>query len=185
GQGTGLGLSIGYSIIDAMGGRLEAQNADGGVEFRISVPAAVDGSGAVDRRSRKKKRKAGTRKRSSGLPRVLVVDDEEVIAEELAEYLQLKGYDVATAGSGLEALEVHRSRPADVVITDLFMPEMNGNELIRRLRRTDPDLPIMVMTGHTTFGDEKETITEGASLVLKKPISLRELSDTLSNMVRY
>lgn len=64
GQGTGLGLSIGYSIVDAMGGRLEAQNADGGVEFRISVPAAVDGSGAVDRRSRKKERKAGI----SGLP---------------------------------------------------------------------------------------------------------------------
>ena len=184
GQGTGLGLSIGYSIIDAMGGRLEAQNADGGVEFRISVPAAVDGSGAVDRRSRKKKRKAGTRKRRSGFPRVLVVDDEEVIAEELAEYLQLKGYDVATAGSGLEALEVHRSRPADIVITDLLMPEMDGNELIRRLRRTDPDLPIMLVTGHTTFGDEKESVTEGASVVLKKPIELSELLGTFSNMVR-
>ncbi len=185
GHGTGLGLSIGYSIIDAMGGSLEAQNADGGVEFRISVPAAVEGSGAVDRRSRKKIRKAGTRKCRSDLPRVLFVDDEETIVEEVAEYLRRNGYDVAVAGSGLEALELHRSRPADVVITDLFMPEMNGNELIRRLRRTHPDLPIMVMTGHTTFGDEKETITEGASVVLKKPISLRELSDTLSTMVRH
>jgi len=185
GQGTGLGLSISYSIVDAMGGRLEAQNADGGVEFRISVPAAVDGSGAVDRRSREKKRKAGTRKRRSGLPRILVVDDEEGIAEELAEYLQLKGYDVATAGSGLEALELYRSRPADIVITDLLMPEMDGNELIRRLRRTDPDLPIMLVTGHTTFGDEKESVTEGASVVLKKPIDLSELLGTLSNMVRH
>ena len=185
GQGTGLGLSIGYSIVDAMGGRLEAQNADGGVEFRISVPAAVDGSGAVDRRSRKKERKAGTRKRRSGLPRVLVVDDEEMIAEELAEYLGRKGYDVATAGSGLEALELYRSRPADIVITDLLMPEMDGNELIRRLRRTDPDLPIMLVTGHTTFGDEKGSVIEGASVVLKKPIELSELLGTLSNMVRH
>jgi nitrogen-specific signal transduction histidine kinase len=185
GQGTGLGLSIGYSIIDAMGGRLEVQNADGGAEFRITLPAAVDGFSAVDRRSRKKKRKAGTRKRRSGLPRVLVVDDEEVIAEELAEYLQLKGYDVATAGSGLEALELHRSRPADIVITDLLMPEMDGHELIRRLRRTDPDLPVMLVTGHTTFGDEKESITTGASVVLKKPIELSELLDTLGNMVRF
>ncbi|MCH6591030.1 MAG: response regulator, partial [Proteobacteria bacterium] len=114
-----------------------------------------------------------------------VVDDEEVIAEELAEYLQLKGYDVATAGSGLEALELYRSRPADIVITDLLMPEMDGNELIRRLRRTDPDLPIMLVTGHTTFGDEKESVTEGASVVLKKPIVLSELLGTLSNMVRF
>ncbi len=113
------------------------------------------------------------------------MDDEELTAEELAEYLQVKGYDVATAGSGLEALELHRSRPADVVITDLFMPEMDGNELIRRLRRTDPELPIVVVTGHTTFGDEKESIIEGASVVLKKPIVLSELLGTLNNMVRF
>ncbi len=65
------------------------------------------------------------------------------------------------------------------------MPEMDGNELIRRLRRTHPDLPIMVMTGHTTFGDEKESVIEGASVVLKKPIHLPEILDTLSNMVRF
>ncbi len=108
-----------------------------------------------------------------------------MIAEELAEYLQVKGYDVATAGGGLEALEVHRSRPADIVITDLFMPEMDGNELIRRLRRTDPDLPIVVITGHTSSGDDKESVIEGASVVLKKPIALSELLGTLSNLVRH
>ncbi|MCZ6607164.1 MAG: PAS domain-containing protein [Alphaproteobacteria bacterium] len=185
GHGTGLGLSISYSIIDAMGGRLEAHNTKDGARFEITLPVSADGPDAADTPPRGKKRKAGTRKPRSDLPRVLVVDDEEVIAEELAEYLGRKGYDVATAGSGLEALELHRSRPADIVITDLLMPEMDGNELIRRLHRTDPDLPIMVVTGHTTFGEEKESVTEGASLVLKKPISLRELSDALSDMVRY
>ncbi len=120
-----------------------------------------------------KRRKSRAKKPRSDLPsRVLFVDDEETIVEEVAEYLRRNGYDVAVAGSGLEALELHRSCPADVVITDLFMPEMNGNELIRRLRRTHPNLPIMVMTGHATFGDEKETITEGAAVVLKKPIDL-------------
>ncbi len=65
------------------------------------------------------------------------------------------------------------------------MPEMDGNELIRRLHRTDPDLPIMLITGHTTFGDEKDSVTEGASVVWKKPISLSELLDTLSTLVRF
>ncbi len=65
------------------------------------------------------------------------------------------------------------------------MPEMDGNELIRWLRRTHPDLPIMVITGHTTFRDEKESVIEGASVVLKKPIALLELLGTLSNMVRF
>ncbi len=65
------------------------------------------------------------------------------------------------------------------------MPEMDGHELIRPLRRTDPDLPIMLVTGHTTFGEEKESVTEGASVILKKPIYLSELLGTLSNMVRF
>ncbi len=71
------------------------------------------------------------------------------------------------------------------MITDLIMPEMDGNELIRRLRRTHPDLPIMVLTGQTTFGEEKETVADDASKVLKKPIALSELLGTLSNMVRF
>ncbi len=112
------------------------------------------------------------------------MDDEEIITEEVAEYLRRNGYDVTVAGSGVEALELHRSRPADIVITDLLMPEMDGNELIRRLRRTDPDLPVMVVTGHATFGDEEGSVAEGASVVLKKPIDLSELLGTLSTLVR-
>ena len=70
-----------------------------------------------------------------------------------------------------------------MVITDLLMPGMGGNELIRRLRQTDPELPIVVITGHTNFGDDRDIVAEGASAVLQKPISLRELSERLQQMV--
>ncbi len=185
GQGTGLGLSISYSIVDAMGGRLEAKNTDGGAMFRITLPVSADEPAAVD--SPPKRRRATPRpgKPGSTRPRILFVDDEKDIVEEVAEYLVYEGYDVATAGNGLEALELHRSRPADMVITDWLMPGMGGDELIRRLRRTHPDLPIMVITGHTTFGEDQDIVTHGASVVLKKPIDLHELSQRMRQMVGH
>ncbi len=91
---------------------------------------------------------------------------------------------MATAGNGREALDLQKARPADVVVTDLFMPGMSGAELIRRLHKSDPDLPIVVVTGHTTFGDDRDVVAEGASVVLKKPIVLRELTDSLKGLGR-
>ena len=183
GRGTGLGLSISYSIIDSMGGRLEAQNADGGAVFRITLPVCADRPGAAERRPKARNRKPPTCKPRSRLPRVLFVEDEEAIVTEVAEYLRRKGYEVVTAGNAVEALKLQASHPADMVITDLLMPGMGGNELIRRLRKADPELPIVVMTGHTNFGDEQDIVAEGASAVLQKPISLRELSERLQRMV--
>jgi len=113
------------------------------------------------------------------MPTVLVVDDEEMAVQCLAEHLERKGYRVATAGNGAEALELYRADPADAVITDLRMPKMDGNELIRRLREVSPDLPIFVTTGHTSIGDDKKTVSQGATAVLKKPVSLREITKRL------
>jgi PAS domain S-box-containing protein len=184
GHGTGLGLSIGYSIIDSMGGRIEARNADGGAAFQISLPVSADGPGAGEGRPGGRKPQSRTTKPDPDLPRILVVDDEQAVVAEVAEYLRRKGYDVVTAGNAREALKVHRARPADLVITDLLMPGMGGNELIQRLHRSDPDLPIVVVTGHTTFGDDRDAVAEGASVVLKKPIVLRELTDSLKGLGR-
>ena len=89
-----------------------------------------------------KKRKSRTRKSRSDLPRILFVDDEKAIVEQVTDYLRRKGYDVVSAGNAMEALKLHRSRPADIVITDLLLPGMDGNELMRRLRQTDPELPL-------------------------------------------
>ncbi len=156
----------------------------GCARFRITLPVSTVRRCAGDSMPKRRKRKPRTGKRGSALPRILFVDDEEAIVEEVAEYLGRKGYDVATAVNAIEALDLHKARPADVVVTDLFMPEMDGAELIRRLRQTDPDLPIVVVTGHTTFGDDRDIVAEGASAVLKKPIILRELTDSLKEMAR-
>jgi len=110
---------------------------------------------------------------------VLVVDDEPMAAENLAEYLERRGYEVVIAGDGAEALELFRSRPADAVITDLRMPAMDGRELIRHLREGDAKLPIFVATGHATIGSDREVAAEGATDIIKKPISLSTIAAKL------
>ncbi len=70
------------------------------------------------------------------------------------------------------------------MVADLFMPVMDGAELIRRLHKSDPDLPIVVVTGHTTFGDDQDIVADGASVVLKKPILLRDLRESLKGLRR-
>ena len=114
---------------------------------------------------------------------VLVVEDEPLAAGQMARYLEAKGYRASTVGDGLAGLRVHRKDPADIVVTDLRMPHLDGYEFIRELRRDNPDLPIIVVTGHMRMegGEEKRT---GAAVVLKKPINLRELAQTVERMLK-
>ena len=114
---------------------------------------------------------------------VLVVEDEPLAAGQMARYLEAKGYRASTVGDGLAGLRVHRKDPADIVITDLRMPHLDGYEFIRELRRDNPDLPIIVVTGHMRMegGEEERT---GAAVVLKKPINLRELAQTVERMLK-
>lgn len=183
GTGTGLGLSISYSIIAAMNGSIEARNAGDGAEFRIVLPPAADQTRDVaeptpvvvgpspDTRPRPDRR------------RILVVDDEETILDVVSEFLSGKGYEVVAAQSSRDALETHRARPADMVLTDMKMPGMSGLELLSELHRTTPGLPVVVWTGHTSFGDDQAMIASGAAAVLQKPIRLRELADTLARLL--
>lgn len=114
---------------------------------------------------------------------VLVVEDEPLAAGQMARYLEAKGYRASTVGDGLAGLRVHRKDPADIVVTDLRMPHLDGYEFIRELRRDNPDLPIIVVTGHMRMegGEEEQT---GAAVVLKKPINLRELAQTVERMLK-
>ncbi|MCH6591266.1 MAG: PAS domain S-box protein, partial [Proteobacteria bacterium] len=196
GQGTGLGLSISYSIIDTMGGRIEVRNAEGGARFDVILPVADEAHPrlpapkpqdhvpqeqppvAADRRGR--------------LVRVLVVDDEEPTARNTAEYLEYAGYAATIAGNGAEALKLFASDSFDVVVTDRGMPVMDGNEMIRRLRALDPNLPIIAMTGQGAFDDGQTASTAGndgaaaagASVVLRMPVRLRDLEGHVRRLTR-
>ena len=118
------------------------------------------------------------------MPRkILILDDEAEIRAELAEYLVRKGYEVEEAGDGIEGLRKFEAAPADLVITDIKMPRLDGYEVIRRVRQIDPDVPIIAITGHFSPGDLSTAKDAGATVTMKKPLGLRELAAELKRLL--
>ncbi len=107
--------------------------------------------------------------------RVLLVDDEEVFVEALALRLQSRGLLVETAESGTVALEKAQEQSFDAVVLDLAMPGMNGLETLQRLREQNPDLQIILLTGHGTVQKGVEAMKLGALDFLEKPAEFKEL----------
>jgi len=111
--------------------------------------------------------------------RVLVVDDNEDMRITVQALLQADGFDVVVAADGEAALALHRKSPADVVITDLFMPDKDGIETIIELRKLYPAVKIVAMSGWTsTQGSDYLQVAReiGAAVTLQKPFDPAELS---------
>ena len=106
---------------------------------------------------------------------VLVVDDERNIREGLAEALALEGHAVATAGDGEEALDVLGREEVDLVITDLRMPKLAGDQLLKRLTADWPTVPVIILTGHGTIETAVQAMRDGAYDFLTKPVDLERL----------
>jgi DNA-binding response OmpR family regulator len=109
------------------------------------------------------------------MKRILVVDDEEDILGLLSELLQRWGFEADTVTNGREALERFRGRDFDLVLTDLKMPDMDGLELLRRIREENPRIPVLMLTGFPTVDSAVQAIQEGAYDYLIKPINPEEL----------
>ncbi|RME48188.1 MAG: sigma-54-dependent Fis family transcriptional regulator, partial [Deltaproteobacteria bacterium] len=116
---------------------------------------------------------------------ILVVDDEAVACESISYYLAQKGFAVKTAASGREALRILREGFGDIVITDINMPAMNGLELTRQVRRSFPDVEIMLITGFSSEETVLQALKAGAADFFKKPVNMRELTAALYRCNRY
>jgi DNA-binding NtrC family response regulator len=106
---------------------------------------------------------------------VLVVDDERNIREGLAEALALEGYEVAAAADGEEALTILGREEVDLVITDLRMPKLAGDALLKRLVAEWPAVPVIILTGHGTIETAVQAMRDGAYDFLTKPVDLERL----------
>jgi putative two-component system response regulator len=107
--------------------------------------------------------------------RVLCVDDEPVILQVLRRLLELQGFEPVTFNDPEAAVAAFDDGSFDVVITDVHMPKMDGLALMRALRERQPDLPVMVVTGHGTVDTAIQALREGASGMLVKPFTGQEL----------
>ena len=116
---------------------------------------------------------------------VLVVDDDPLILRVVATVLDLEEYDVVTATSGAEALAALASGAPELVVTDVMMPEMDGIELIRRIRADERHaaLPIILLTAKDTDDDRKAGVAAGGDAYLTKPFSPLELIDAIEALL--
>lgn len=111
--------------------------------------------------------------------RILLVEDDPFLRGLLSDELAGHGYWVVTAGNGFDALEALDLNPVDAVITDIFMPDMDGLELIRSLRKRDPGIPVFALSGGTNHSIPEDYLKFakcfGADEVFAKPVDMATL----------
>lgn len=108
--------------------------------------------------------------------KVLMVDDEEQFRATTSKILTRRGYETTVAESGEEAIEILKTSPQDVVILDIKMPGMDGQEALAQIKKIDPDVRVIMLTGHGGGESAKESLEHGAFDYLNKPCDIELLS---------
>jgi two-component system cell cycle sensor histidine kinase/response regulator CckA len=189
GKGTGLGLSTVYGIVKQTGGFIYADSQPGSTSFRIflprhipgvdevvpqipagEAPAIAEAIAAADKMAR-----AATAD-LTGQGTILLVEDEEGLRALNARGLSSRGYTVLEAGNGVEAIEAFaRHGRVDLVVSDVVMPEMDGPTLLKELRRRDPNVKIIFVSGYAEEAFSKNLPSQEQYAFLAKPFTLKQL----------
>ncbi len=184
GQGTGLGLSICYGIVEEHRGRIYARNApDGGAIFVVELPV-VEPEGGVPATVIRHAAEPVTGEARAG--NILVVDDELTIIDILYQILKADGHRVDTALSGTAALKKIERERYDVIISDLKMPGMSGQQLYEEVKRRDEVLAarIIFSTGDTVSEDTRAFLEGSGNSYLQKPFEIETMRETVMAMLR-
>lgn len=124
-------------------------------------------------------------RRVDGSPiRILVVDDEVVLAEMMAMALRYEGWDITTAGDGSAALAAARDTRPDAVVLDVMLPDMSGLDVLGKLRDHDPELPVLLLTAKDAVEDRIAGLSAGGDDYVTKPFSLEEVVLRLRALLR-
>jgi len=119
------------------------------------------------------------------LPSVLIVDDEQSIVQSLSGLLSDEGYEVSTAVSGYEALKVIDSDSPDVVLLDIWMPGMDGIETLKEIKKYNPHIQVVIITGHGTIETAVKATKLGAFDLVEKPLSIDKIILTINNALNF
>jgi len=199
GRGSGLGLASAYGIIKNHDGVINVQSQKGkGSTFNIYLPAS-------EKNVSKEKESEG--KVVSGTETVLLVDDEDMIIDVGKAMLEKLGYQVITARSGMEAVEILNKvrngdnggnggksgeKPLkdlmascpDLVILDMIMPEMGGGETYDMLKAIKPDIKVLLSSGYSVDGQASKILERGCDGFIQKPFNIKYLSETVRGILK-
>jgi signal transduction histidine kinase/ActR/RegA family two-component response regulator len=171
GEGTGLGLAMVYGIVRGHDGFIQVYSQEGqGSTFYVYLPAVE--------RVEEKREKVEELELPTGTETILFVDDEEMVRALGQAVLGRCGYTVLMAEDGVQALEVYQAHQGEIalVVLDVVMPQMGGRECLQRLRELDPQVKVLISTGHTAKGLAKELMAEGALEVVEKPFQIQDFA---------
>lgn len=116
---------------------------------------------------------------SSGTLRVLVVDDEQEFVATLVKRLAKRGLACAAAFTGAEAIATLKETDFEVVLLDMKLPDADGNDVLREVKRLRPEIRVVILTGHISAQDGMTGLDEGASEYLMKPVEFESLLEAL------
>jgi PAS domain S-box-containing protein len=178
GKGTGLGLAMVHGIVKNHNGFIDVTSAVGeGTTFTLYFPSVIHSIEAPCAET--------VHPPQQHEETILLVDDEEHLREMLTEYLGDSGYQILAASNGTEALDLFRThhRSIDLVITDLGMPHMGGEELFRRLKEIDTGVKVMVSSGYLDGITREHLLHLGIKDVLTKPSKLQDIQQAIRTVL--
>lgn len=173
GKGTGLGLAVVYGIVGAHKGAIQVKSEPGkGTTFDVFFPSI---------RSVATQDPISYEQPSPGEESILFVDDEATLVRLAAKLLEKCGYKVAGQTNPIEALELFKADPYkfDLVITDMTMPHMTGNQLVKALQKIRPDVPIIITTGYSDKMSPEKAQMLGIQDFIMKPLSYSDLTNRI------
>ncbi len=180
GEGTGMGLAVVYGIVKKANGAIRATSQLGeGTTIEVLLPLH---EGAQETEAHKEKPLA---QKGRG-ERILFVDDEPSLVNLFKQNLERLGYAVTGMADSLSALECFKSDPQkyDLVITDMAMPQMAGEQMALEMLKIRPDLPILICTGHSQHVDEKRAKQLGIRGYISKPLDRKELAMAVAKLLK-
>ncbi len=175
GKGTGMGLAMVYGIVQNHGGHIDVSSEVGvGTTFRIYLP--LEEGLKVE----KLVLPADTNQTGSG--RILLIDDESLIRDIASEILRSLGYQVSTAVDGEDAVRMYRedSQKFDLVIIDMMMPNLNGRDCFRELKKIKPQIKAILSSGYSLEGRAQEILDEGVIGFIQKPYTVDRLGKAVA-----
>jgi signal transduction histidine kinase/DNA-binding response OmpR family regulator len=177
-EGQGLGTSVVYGIVARHKGEIKVASEEGlGSTFQISLPVY-----AVRKKEEQPPTPKRLEKRDAGA-RVLIVDDGEINRAVFESYVSKIGHKPVQASNGKEALSIFKLCPIDLVITDLGMPGMSGWEVAKSVKKINPDVPVILISGWAIQQPETRIKESGVDWIIQKPCTMHAFTEAVETVL--